>query len=466
MPSPWAAAVALLALLAFGVFVGTTLTPAQSSDASARVLLAGSPRSTTATDAASAAKPPSVPAESTEPGAETSTEANTPTPENTATTTTTTTAASTPSPAGGKTKGSPTAAGESSPPDGGRLPPVGHVFVIVLSGIGESEAFGAGSQAPYLSKTLRAQGELIENYHALDGSELANAIALISGQGPTSQTTEDCPLYTDLSPATAGKQGQTLGNGCVYPATTLTVADQLTSAGKTWRAYVEDIGNGGLAGEAQTCRHPAPGMADNAHTPASGDAYVTWRNPFVYFHSLTDLKACASNDVGLDRLAPDLRSAASTPSLAYIVPNRCHDGSPQPCAPGQPVGPAAADAFLSRIVPEIESSAAYKRDGLIAITSDQAPPEGGSDQPPGGGASGQAPPAGETSAGPAAGGKVGLLLISKYVKPASFNVTGEYSHLSLLRSIEDLFGLQPLGYAGEPGLLAFDNSVFNGSTKR
>jgi phosphatidylinositol-3-phosphatase len=466
MPSPWAAAVALLALLAFGVFVGATLTPAQPSGASARVLLAGSPHSTTATNAASAAKPPPVPAESTEPGAETSAEATATTPETTAaTTTTTTTTASTPSPAGGKTKSSPTAAGETTPPGAGGLPPVGHVFVIVLSGIAESEAFGAGSQAAYLSKTLRAQGELIENYHALDGSELANAIALISGQGPTPQTAEDCPLYTDLSPATAGKQGQTLGNGCVYPATTLTVADQLTSAGKTWRAYVEDIGNGG-PGEAHTCRHPALGAADSAHTPVPGDAYVTWRNPFVYFHSLTDVKACASNDVGLDRLASDLQSAGNTPSLAYIVPNRCHDGSPQPCAPGQPAGPTAADAFLRKIVPEIESSAAYKQSGLIAITSDQAPPEGGSDQAPGGGASGQVPAAGETSAGPAAGGKVGLLLISKYVKPASFNVTGEYSHLSLLRSIEDLFGLQPLGYAGEPGLLAFDTSVFNGSTKR
>jgi hypothetical protein len=54
-----------------------------------------------------------------------------------------------------------------------------------------------------------------------------------------------------------------------------------------------------------------------------------------------------------------------------------------------------------------------------------------------------------------------LLLISKYVKPASLNVTGEYNHFALLRSIENLFGLKPLGYAAAPGLLAFDSSVFN-----
>jgi hypothetical protein len=56
---------------------------------------------------------------------------------------------------------------------------------------------------------------------------------------------------------------------------------------------------------------------------------------------------------------------------------------------------------------------------------------------------------------------VGLLLISKYVKPASVNVTGEYNHFSLLASIEDLFGLKHLGYAGAQGLLVFDKSVYN-----
>ena len=32
---------------------------------------------------------------------------------------------------------------------------------------------------------------------------------------------------------------------------------------------------------------------------------------------------------------------------------------------------------------------------------------------------------------------------------------------ALLLSIEKLFGLTPLGYASAPGLLPFDNSVYN-----
>ena len=47
------------------------------------------------------------------------------------------------------------------------------------------------------------------------------------------------------------------------------------------------------------------------------------------------------------------------------------------------------------------------------------------------------------------------------MKPGSVNVTGEYDHFSLLASIENLFGVTHLGYAGAVGLLTFDQSVYN-----
>src|ERR1019366_6144724 len=67
------------------------------------------------------------------------------------------------------------------------------------------------------------------------------------------------------------------------------------------------------------------------------------------------------------------------------------------------------------------------------------------------GATGATGATGTGSATPAGGGRVGLLLISKYVKPGSVNVTGEFNHFSLLASIEGLFGLSHLGYAGTQG---------------
>ncbi len=349
--------------------------------------------------------------------------------------------------------------------------------------------------APYLAKTLPREGELLENYYAVTAESSPTAQRWSSGQGPTPQTEANCQLYTDLMPGTLGAEGQVLGSGCVYPRATLTLANQLSDAGRTWRAYLQGI-EAGAPSQPASCRHPALGAADPSNAPTPGDGYVTWRNPFVYFHSIVDTPTCAQNDVGLPQLASDLKAAKSTPSFAYIVPDRCHDGSDAPCAPGQPAGLPASETFLRTVVGEIEASAAYKEGGLIAITFDQAPQSGA-----GADASGcctttpypnlpasatntstttstatsvettqsttttttPAPSTtGTTPTGaPPGGGRVGLLLISKYVKPGTLNVSGEYNHFALLASIEKLFELQPLGYAGATGLLTFDSSVFN-----
>jgi hypothetical protein len=52
------------------------------------------------------------------------------------------------------------------------------------------------------------------------------------------------------------------------------------------------------------------------------------------------------------------------------------------------------------------------------------------------------------------------VLLSKYIKAGSVNDT-PYNHYSLLRSIEDLFGLTHLGYAANDGLKPFEDDVFN-----
>jgi hypothetical protein len=381
--------------------------------------------------------------------------------------------------------------------------------LIVLSGQGFNAAFGVSSQAPYLSKTLSRQGELVDNYYAVTGGELANEIALVSGQGPTPQTAVNCPLFTDITPATVGTQGQVLGSGCVYPRQAPTLGDQLIDNGQTWKAYIE--GESAGPGQPGACSHPALGSADANQTPTAANPAVTWRDPFLYFHTVIDSPTCSASLVGVNQLVPDLASANQTPTLAYIVPDRCQDGSPEPCAPGAPAGLVAAEGFLRKVVPEIEASPAYQSDGLIAITFDQAPQTGpgadssgccitsaypnlpsadagatgpsgptgttgepGSTTTPGStGATGSTTPTGATGGSGTTGatgtgtgtspggGQVGLLLLSKYVKPGSLNTIGQYNHFSLLASIENLFGLTHLGYAGAQGLLVFDKSVYN-----
>jgi hypothetical protein len=371
----------------------------------------------------------------------------------------------------------PAAAPAPAPPATPTRPAIKHVFLIVLSDQGFNQAFGPEATAPYLARTLTAKGELLPNYYAVAPGNLANAVALVSGQGPTVATTQNCPAYADISPATVSDDGQVLGDGCIYPATTQTLADQLIAAGHTWKAYVQGMGTT-ADGRPATCRTP-PAPADPAATPvdpaappadpaAAPDLYTPWRNPFVYFHSILDTPLCAQNDVGIEQLATDLQTEATTPTLSYIVPDACHNGSDSPCAPGQPAGLAPADAFLQLVVPQIMSSDAYRDGGLIAITFDQAPQTGEHadasaccDTPayPNLPAAAPTDPALPTTP-TGGGGRVGLLLLSPFVKPGTTSAFGSYNHFSLLRSIEDLFGLDPLGYAALPTLPAFDASVY------
>jgi phosphatidylinositol-3-phosphatase len=479
MPSPAIVGVAVMALLAFGVLLGSAVSPVQESGASGPLVLAvaHTPQAPSAPAAVEAvAPPPATPEETPE---------ETPPPTSSASLTP---SATKPAPKHKTTKPSHS---NGSQPSGGfgtqALPSIKHVFLIVLSDTGFNQAFGPGAPATYLSKTLVSQGELLDDFYAVTGGELANEIALISGQGPTVQTAEDCPQYTAITPATVGADGQVLGSGCVYPSQTDTLAEQLSADGETWKAFVEGIGE--TPAQPATCAHPVLGAADANHVPTAEDPYVTWRDPFVYFESVTGNATCASSVVGLGQLASSLKSAKSAPALSYIVPDRCHDGSEEACAPGAPAGLAASDSFLSTVVPEIESSPAYKAGGLIAITSDQAPqsgpdadtsgccmtsafpnlPAGTPAATPTGeagattttGATGEAVTTTTATTSAAGGGRVGLLLISKYTKPGSINVVGEYNDFSLLASIEDLFGVSRLGYAGSEGLLAFNKSVYN-----
>ena len=65
----------------------------------------------------------------------------------------------------------------------------------------------------------------------------------------------------------------------------------------------------------------------------------------------------------------------------------------------------------------------------------------------------------------AGGGRVGLLLLSPFVQAGSSDLVDSYNHFSLLRSVEDLFGLDHLGYAADPALPAFDAAVYNAKPK-
>jgi phosphatidylinositol-3-phosphatase len=349
----------------------------------------------------------------------------------------------------------------SSKGSGSKLPPVKHVFVVMLDDEPYATVFGPESPAHYLAGTLEGKGALLVRYYAVAHQQLADGIALISGQGPTVQTAQNCPTYEDVTPGTSGAEGQVSGNGCVYPSATQTLADQLAAKHLSWRAYVEGMDEGG--GTGGSCDHPALDSADPtaSSAPPAGGPYATWSNPFVYFQSLTGPSACAANDVGLSALKSDLSSAKSTPSFAYIAPDRCNDGNPTPCTPGAPAGMGPANTFLQKVVPEILASKAYKENGLLAITVDEAPSSGEFADSSSCCGQPQFPnlPASATGLSPEGGGQVGALLLSPFIKTHAVSQE-PYNHFSLLRTIEDLFGLSHLGYAAGSKVSSFEPSLF------
>ena len=255
------------------------------------------------------------------------------------------------------------------------LPPIKHVFVVMLSSQGFNQSFGTTKDHPYLSRTLRKQGELLSQYYGVAPSSLANEIALISGQGPTQDTAANCPVFTTIAPTGNAASSQVIGNGCVYPRATQSLPTELADNGNTWRAYIQGIDQG-PAGQPRTCRSPDPDAQDSNQVTTTTDPYVTHLNPFVYFAALTAGTQCTQDDVGLDRLAKDLKQEKTTANFSYIAPDACDDGADTPCTTGAPAGLARSDTFLKTVIPEIEGSPAYKHDGMVVITFDQAPQSG------------------------------------------------------------------------------------------
>jgi hypothetical protein len=126
---------------------------------------------------------------------------------------------------------------------------------------------------------------------------------------------------------------------------------------------------------------------------------------------------------------------------------------------------APADAFLARIVPQILRSPAYHDGGLLVITVDEAPSSG--EFADSSGCCGQprypnVPAAGPTGLSPRGGGTVGALLLSPLLFKAGSTSQEQYNHFSLLRTIEDGFGVAHLGYAALPGVKSFEPSLFTG----
>jgi hypothetical protein len=365
------------------------------------------------------------------------------------------------------------------------MPKPQHFFIIVLENEGYNVTFGRKSPAVYL-KQLARQGALLRNYYGVGHNSLDNYIAMVSGQAPNPITQADCQDYVDFIQTGTGRDGQALGgNGCVFPPGVSTVVNQLQAKQLTWKGYMEDMGNN-PSREKATCSQPVGTSPDSTQHAENGDQYAARHNPFVYFHAIVDdASGCSAHVVNLSALAADLKDERTTPNYAFITPNLCHDGhdpteSEKACIDGQPGGLVSADKFLAQTVPMILASPAFTHGGLLIVTFDEADVDYGTDPKTGkdtlsGDASaccGEQPAPnigpgstvfGHPDGGPGiigpGGGRIGAVLVSPYIRPRTVSYVG-YNHYSMLRSVEDFFAVEHLGYAGQKNLRTFGRDIF------
>src|SRR6266550_5477318 len=328
------------------------------------------------------------------------------------------------------------------------LPPIKHVWIIVLENENYDTTFGANSKAPYLAKTLTSQGQLLTHYYGIGHFSLDNYVAMVSGQPPNPQTQADCMLYNPVG-GTVGSDGIAVGQGCVYPPEVKTIADQLEAKGLTWKGYMEDMGT--------PCRHPDLNQHDDTQTARADDQYAARHNPYVYFHSIIDRPICKTGVLDLSALQGDLASVSPTPSYSFITPDLCSDGHDEPCIDKRPGGLVSANDFLKTWIPRITGSPAYADGGLVIVNFDES--GSGAEDCCGEPMGPNTPNNGGLTQGNG-GGRTGAVLLSRYIRGGSVNDT-PYNHYSLLRSTEDLFGLSHLGYAANTGLKPFEEDVFN-----
>jgi acid phosphatase len=139
--------------------------------------------------------------------------------------------------------------------------------------------------------------------------------------------------------------------------------------------------------------------------------YVQKHNPFVHYDDIVkDRTRCANHVVPFTQFDTDLR-AGTLPSYVWISPNMCNDMHNCSVATG--------DTWLSRVVPKIINSPVFAHSVIFILWDEGTTTIGG-------------------------GGRIPALVISPWT-PAGFRWAGAADHYDLLRTIEDAWGLPPLG---------------------
>jgi hypothetical protein len=311
------------------------------------------------------------------------------------------------------------------------IPKYDHIVVLTLENENAGSTFAAGSPATYLNG-LRSQGVFVPDYYGTSHLSLTNYIAMASGQPANGLTNTDCSvvsLYVCAQSTLLFSGGRHLG-------------DQLEGAGLSWKAYLDGAPTLCFHGPYSTSLTdlitPDPYQGDSQTPPAKD--YADRHNPFIYFPNLVgNPSRCAAHERPYTELAGDV-AGNTLPAFSFITPDTCHDGHDDVCSNGSPGGLVGADQWLSTNLPPLISYL-QSHNGLLIINFDE---------------DGIAPtgvPALTdlvclSCASLGLGGRTGAVMVGAGLTPGKV-ATGAYDHYSLLRTVEDSFGIaEHLNLAG------------------
>ena len=328
--------------------------------------------------------------------------------------------------------------------------PAGRIFVIMLENHSQSTVIG-DPNAPFIASLAHHYAEAT-NYYGVTHPSQPNYVAAITGQLDTTRMNDVATNHYD------------------WP----NLVDQLDAHGKTWGAYMDSLPSAGYTG---------------ATAPGSTALYTNKHNPFVLMDDVLSSPSRLANIKPYTDLGADLNSS-NAPDFVWISPNQCNDmhggvysaiaGHPEtPCPYGNSIDDAndaalkhKADVFVQGAVNTIRSSKAWTVNSAIFILTDESDYAGsatttdewldvtGCCDSPGYGSVDPLPSGyvfqdnktnGQPNVwggGPFGGGQVPAIVVTRNSAGHIVDNT-PYNHYSLLRTIEQVWGLGYLGYADD-----------------
>ena len=245
-----------------------------------------------------------------------------------------------------------------------KIPAFKNVFIVLEENTNYSNVIGNKSM-PYINSLASTYG-LATQYYSNTHPSIGNYFMLTTGQIITNNDSYTGTVKVD------------------------NVVRHLLTAGKTWKAYEEDLPHAGYT-------MPDVGNYARRHCPLS------------YLSDVIGSKTQILNLVPFTEFATDLANG-SFPQYSFITPNLCNDA--HDCSL------ATADTWLKTNIDPLVKSSDFQNGGLLIIVFD----ESGSDNTHG-------------------GGKVAWIAVSPEFSKAGYQSTTLYQHQNTLRLMMEGLGL-------------------------